>query len=44
MSEDDEVLEWVAYAEEDFITAKEMLKRRKPLLFIDRLFSQPAMR
>ncbi|MEP7137679.1 MAG: HEPN domain-containing protein [Chloroflexota bacterium] len=32
MSGDNEVREWVSYAEEDFITAKEMLKRRKPLL------------
>lgn len=32
MKEENEVLAWIAYAEEDYTTAKEMLERSKPLL------------
>ncbi|GMV34110.1 MAG: hypothetical protein AMXMBFR60_19390 [Chloroflexota bacterium] len=43
MSDLDSALEWVEYAEEDFIVAKSALRRKKVFGY-DLLFSQPAMR
>ena len=40
MSDLDNVMEWVAYAEEDFLVAKSALRRKKPLIISSCFHSQ----
>jgi hypothetical protein len=43
MSDPTNPLDWVAYAEEDFLSAKTLLKRSRPPSYQCILLSQPEM-